>query len=380
MITTLRVIVDDIVSPAFGSQRRYSEEVTRELIRTAPVGCQVSGIVSAVSPGALETVTTLLPGLTELHRSALPQRQLQLAWQYGLLRLPGGGMVHAPSLFAPLSPHDRTNSVGQQTVVTLHDVIAWSHPEALSPRQVRWQKTMASRAFRFADAVVVPTHSVAQALGELFAFGERVRVIPGAVSAKLAVPIDAESRAIALDLPEQYLLTTGSLVPHRGLEPLIRSLAADDDSGLPLLVIGSPDAPEKSVAQLLHDTGIPAERVRILGPLADADLAVVLARATVFIVSSVAEGLPLSLLEAFAAGIPVVHSDAASVLEIAADAGVAVRSDDDDTYPERLASAIAGVCGDPQRSARLAVAGRDRARAFSWRDSARQIWQLHADL
>ena len=386
MITTLRVIVDDLVSAAPGALGyhsalgRYSEELTRELIRTAPAGCEVSGIVSAISPAARESVSQMLPGLTDLYRIGLARRELQLAWQHGFTRLPGGGMIHAPSLLAPLSRHDRNKSEGQQTIVTVHDVIAWTHPEALTPREVNWHKAMAKRALRYADAVVVPIHSVARSLGEFLPFGERIRVISNAVSPKLALPIDSETRAIALALPDRYVLTSGRLQPHRGLEPLIRSLASETDAGLPLLVIGSPETAAQSVAEIARDNGVTADRVRLLGPLTDADLAVVLSRAAVFVVASVAEGFTFSLLEAFAAGTPVVHSDAPSVVEVAAEAGVAVKSVDVETYPERLASAIAAVVGDPARAARLSVAGRDRASAFSWRESARQVWQLHADL
>ncbi|MBC7519301.1 MAG: glycosyltransferase family 4 protein [Microbacteriaceae bacterium] len=377
-MTTLRVIVDDVVIS--GAQGRYSEELTRELIRTAPVGCQVSGIISAVSPQEIETVTRLLPGLTGLYRSGLARRELQLAWQHGFTHLPGGGMIHAPSLLAPLSRHDRDTAVGQQSIVTVHDAIAHTHPDALAPRQLNWQRAMLKRAFRYADAVIVPTHSVAQSLAEVFDFGERIRVIPSAVSTKLALPVDAELRAVQLQLPQRYVLASGSLMPHRGLEPLIQSLSARDDAGLPLLLIGSPDTPTRSVAEVARDAGVAIDRVRTLGALSDADLAVVISRASVFVVASVAEGFTLTLLEAFAAGTPVVHSDAASVVEVAADAGVVVDSSEPDSYAERLATAIATVVGDPRKAAQMSVTGRDRASAFSWQDSARQIWQLHADL
>ncbi len=40
----------------------------------------------------------------------------------------------------------------------------------------------------------------------------------------------------------------------------------------------------------------------------------------------------------------------------------------------------AGVLGDDELAERLRIAGRDRARAFSWRDAAEKVWQLHADL
>ena len=49
-------------------------------------------------------------------------------------------------------------------------------------------------------------------------------------------------------------------------------------------------------------------------------------------------------------------------------------------FPRRLADAIRRVLEEPGLAAELSVRGHDRARAFSWRDSAEKVWQLHADL
>jgi glycosyltransferase involved in cell wall biosynthesis len=68
------------------------------------------------------------------------------------------------------------------------------------------------------------------------------------------------------------------------------------------------------------------------------------------------------------------------VVEVAAGAGVTVAREDASAYPERLAHAIASVVTDPALAERLRFQGLDRAGAFSWKDSAEKVWQLHADL
>ena len=45
-----------------------------------------------------------------------------------------------------------------------------------------------------------------------------------------------------------------------------------------------------------------------------------------------------------------------------------------------LAAAVASVLNDSELADRMRIAGQDRARAFSWRDSAERVWTLHADL
>jgi glycosyltransferase involved in cell wall biosynthesis len=380
VVITLRVVLDPLLAPVPGGIGRYTEELTRQIIATKPPGCAVEGLVASSPQSDYDRISTLLPELDGLHKSVLARRELTASWRYGLTPLGRGGLVHAPSLLAPLGRHDRVEDPGNQTVVTVHDVVPWTHPDTMTPQDVAWHKAMAKRAVRYADAVVVPTHAVAGELSGILGLGDRIRVIGGAVSPKLELPVDADERATRLGLPERYLLTVGTLEPRKGIAPLIESLAHPASVDLPLLIAGPAGWGGLDVARTAADLGIDPERVRALGYLSDADLAVAMSRATVFVFPGIAEGFGLPVIEAFSLGTPVVHSDAPAVVEVSADAGLAVRSSDALGYPGRLAEAIAGVAGSETLSERMALAGLDRARSFSWRDSARQVWQLHADL
>lgn len=379
-MTTLRVIIDQIVAPVPGGIGRYAEELTRALIATAPRGSDVAGIVSASPEPDYARIGELLPGLSSLYKSPLARRELSAAWQHGFTRLPGSGMVHATSLLAPLHRHDRAAGRNDQIAVTIHDAVPWTHPETLTARGVSWHKAMAKRAERYADAIVVDTHAVADQLADILDLGDRVRVIGAAVASSLQVPSDAEERVARLELPERYLLSVGTLEPRKGLEPLIRSLALDIPQDLPLLIVGPAGWGDVDVDAVARDAGLEEGRVRALGRLSDADLAVAISRAGVFVFPSLAEGFGLPLLEAFSLGTPVVHSDDPALVENSAGAGITVARDNPEGYPERLAAAIRGVLDDSALADRLSVAGRDRARAFSWRDSAEKVWRLHADL
>jgi glycosyltransferase involved in cell wall biosynthesis len=379
-MSTLRVIVDQILAPVPGGIGRYAEELTRALIETAPVGASVAGIVSASPDDQYAKLAEKLPELTELYKSPLARRELSLAWQHGFTVLPGKGMVHATSMLAPLYRHDRVNDRENQTAITIHDVVPWTHPETLTPRGVRWHKAMAARAYKYADAVVVDTHAVAQQLSEYFNFGDRVRVVSAAVGSALKVPDDADERAARLDLPERYLLAVGTLEPRKGIEPLIRSLALPQTDDVPLLIVGPEGWGDIDVASIAHSAGLAQTRVRTLGYLSDRDLATALSRATAFLFPSLAEGFGLPVLEAMSLGTPVIHSDDAAVMEVASDAGISVERDDASGYPERLADAIGRVLADADLRSRMGYQGIDRSHAFSWRASAEKVWQLHADL
>jgi glycosyltransferase involved in cell wall biosynthesis len=378
MATTLRMVVDQMITPVPNGISRYAEELARALIQTAPRGCSVEGIVSALPPDKIARIEVTLPGLSQLHRTTLPRRELAAAWQLGIVPTLGTGMIHSPSLLAPLRRHDREFD-STQMVVTIHDTLAWSDPKSLTPTSVAWHKAMAKRARKHADAIVVPTHAVAEQLGEILDFGDRVRVISGAAASGLTLPSDADDRAARLKLPDEFMLTVGTLDPRRGLTPLITGLGQPGAPDLPLLVLGPDTWGELSLAAVADEAGLPEGRVRALGHLADAELAVVLSRASIFIYPSLHEGFGLPLVEAFTFGAPVVHSDDPALVEVAGGAGLAVERDKKG-YPERLVDAVTSVLEDSERAERMRIAGQDRARAFSWRDSAERVWALHADL
>jgi glycosyltransferase involved in cell wall biosynthesis len=260
-------------------------------------------------------------------------------------------------------------------------VTPWVQPESADARGAGWAVAMAKRAHRYADALVVPTHAVARQLSEFLDFGDRVRVIGGAVSPSLVVPHDADARAERLELPAGgYLVALGGLEPRRGLDQLLRALTMSDAGDIPLLVIGNDDNGSGSIGAAASAAGLPDGRVRALGSLADSDFSVVLDRATAFVLPSLLEGFGLQLLEAFHFGTPVIHSDTEALVEVAGDAGLEVALDDAQGFAERLAAAIGQITTDSALAQSLATAGMDRARLFDWQISAEKVWQLHADL
>jgi glycosyltransferase involved in cell wall biosynthesis len=379
MPTTLRVIVDQVVAPVPGPIGRYAEALTRALIATAPRGCQVEGVVSSSLPSDYDRLLETFPGLAGLYKSSLARRELAAAWQFGLTTSPGGGMIHAPSLFAPLRRHDRTVP-GEQVVVTVHDLLAWTHPESLTSSSVAWQKAMLKRARRHADAVVVPTHALAERLASIVDLGDRVRVIGTAPRPGLAVPADARGVAERLALPVDYLVVEGTLEPRKGVVDLLHALGRPGVPEIPLVVLGPQTWGEQHVATVAEEAGVAPSRVVAVEPDDAAELAVVLAGAAAMVAPSHDEGDGTSLIEAFSLAVPVIHSDTPAYAEVAADAGIEVPVGVGGGYVDRLAAAVTAVVEQSDVAERLSIAGTDRAQAFDWRDSAERVWQLHADL
>jgi glycosyltransferase involved in cell wall biosynthesis len=262
-------------------------------------------------------------------------------------------------------------------VVTIHDAVPWTHPGTLTPRGVDWHRAMAARVARTADAVVVPTQAVADALADLLPLGNRVRVIGEGVSTDIEPPLDAASRAKAMRLPAGgFLFTFATLEPRKGLDVLIAALARPEAPQLPLLIAGAPGWGGIDPLSHAASVGLPADRVRLLGRVPDADLAVLLSRATAVVVPSRAEGFGLPVLEAMAAGAPVVTSDDPALVEVGGGAPAVVPIGD----TAALAEVLCEVSLDPVRRAAMGAAGIERASAFTWEAAAAATWKLYREL
>jgi len=237
---------------------------------------------------------------------------------------------------------------------------------------------MLKRAERYADAIVVPSHAVAAELLELISANARIRVISGAPSAAMVLPSDADERADALGLPDRFVLAIVAPSSVGVLAPVVQSLVGVRDD-VPLVVVGIEEA-DDMLASALADSKLGVDRVKALGALSDADLAVVVGRASVFLSVAVEEGWGMPALEAFALGTPVVHFDTPSLTELADGAGIVVEREPTEGFPSRVAEAINSVLDDTALSERLKYSGLDRAKSFTWRSAAEKVWQLHADL
>jgi glycosyltransferase involved in cell wall biosynthesis len=362
------VLVEQVLAPVPGGTGRYARELAAALAATAPAGSSVTGWTAwHRDPGPAR-----IPGVAGPRRLPVPRRGLVAAWERGLGPGPAGlDVLHAPTPLAP--PRRRT-----PLVVTVHDAVPWSHPGTLTPRGVSWHRAAIAAAVRSADRIVVPTHAVAAELATHVPdwWPEKVVVIGEGVPAALVTPPpDAARRADRLDLPAAYLLSLATLEPRKGLDVLLAALADPAAPDLPLLLVGQPGWGGVDPLAAARELGLAAGRVRVLGRLPDADLAVVLHRAAALASPSRAEGFGLPLLEAMAAGVPVVTSDAPALVEVGGGAAVVVPRDD----PAALARALAEVVEPAGRDARVA-AGRARAGRYSWSTAARELWQLYSTL
>lgn len=369
MTATLRVMLDQLVAPTDPDLETATRELTRGLVAGLPAGCEVEG----VAPAGPADRPVQIAGLAGVRRTALARRELAAALQLGVATGIGAGMIHSPTLLAPLVRHDRVHD-NDQTVVTIWDLGPWDSPGERPKSVVAWHRAMLKRAVKHADAVVVPTHAMAVQLGAIAMLGERIRVIAGAAPQGFTVPTDEVGRRRALDLPEGFVLLAGHAGPA---DALALGFAAVGRAGidLPVVIMGAADGQEPAISDLAAAAGIPERSVHIRGALEDADRAAVLGGAVTFVAPSQRSALPWRVLEALALGVPVVAASSPVHDEVILDGGILA-----DATAEALADALTRALDSSASVDRLGVLAADRGRAFSWRESADRVWQLHAEL
>lgn len=375
MTAVLRVMLDQLVSPTDHDLQTATRELIRALIAHAPQGCEVEGIAPAAGGDGAAALS--IPGMAGVRRTALARRELAGALQLGVATGIGGGMIHAPSLFAPLVKHDRVHE-NDQTTVTIWDLRPWDAPDELPRSSAGWHKAMLKRAVKHADAVVVPTHAMARRLGEISPkLSDRIRVISGAAPEGFRVPTDEIGRRRDLGLPEGYVVLSGTAAPSDALTVGFGAVARSGHE-VPVVVIDAGDGEEPAIAELAAAAGVPERLVHVRGALDDADRGAVFGAAVAFVSPSARAAFPWRTVEAMTVGVPVVASASDVLREVVVDGGTLVATGED--AAGALGEAVADALGSTAAAERLAVMAADRGRVFSWLEAADKIWALHAEL
>jgi glycosyltransferase involved in cell wall biosynthesis len=157
-----------------------------------------------------------------------------------------------------------------------------------------------------------------------------------------------------------YLLFVGAIQERK--DPLA-AVAAASAVGLPLVAVG----PEKD-ARLAEELRLAGADVR--GYVPKAELAQLYRGAAALVLPSRYEGFGLPVVEAMASGTPVVATPDEALREVAGDAAVFAE-------PRALADAVRAALEDRER---LVAAGLERARRFSWDETARRTLAVYREL
>ncbi|QEC46252.1 glycosyltransferase family 4 protein [Baekduia soli] len=254
------------------------------------------------------------------------------------------------------------------TAVTVHDLVAFERPQWALGSAGRIERATAGLAVRRARAL--PCDSAATR-------ADLVRRFPRVAGRAVAVPLAADAafaRPVARpghpDLEAPYLLAVGTLEPRKNLERLIAAWVALDPAvrgGHLLALVGPRGWDDAPILGAAREAG-----ARLLGRVGEDELRALYAGCAGFAYPSLYEGFGLPVLEAMAAGAPVITSTASSLPEVAGDAALLVDPGDTDA----IGAAITRLLTEPGLADDLRARGRARAAQFSWERTARETLAL----
>ncbi|MBI1353574.1 MAG: glycosyltransferase [Acidobacteria bacterium] len=246
----------------------------------------------------------------------------------------------------------------------VHDPTPLTMPECHTESNVRYFERFVERTLPRLDALITPSYAVKRDLVRYCgAAEERITVIPHGVDEDFfeATPAQREVARQTYELPDRYMLFVGSVEPRKNLTGLLDALEMLPDSlrrQVPLLLVGPHGWKNEEIQKRLAKT----DHVRTLGYVKRELLPAVYEACSLFVFPSLYEGFGMPLLEAMAAGAPVLSSNTSAMPEVVGDAGLLVGPQE----PHRMAEAIRNALEDQHTAALMGGQARQRARRFTW--------------
>jgi glycosyltransferase involved in cell wall biosynthesis len=280
-------------------------------------------------------------------------------------------LIHAPAYTAPFW-------AGVPTVVTVHDVSYERHPEWYPYRRDWLRRAFYRRSARAANHVLTVSEFSAGEIADAYGIPrQRITVAALGVSSRFAPASQGPPCALPVEVALPFVLHVGDLHERRNLATVLDAvIAARRHFGvlpaLSLVLAGVDRGIAAGLCAIAAEAGA-EDAVVPLGPVGEAELHLLYRCASALVYPSRYEGFGLPLIEAMAAGTPVIASRAGSIPEVAGEAAILLDPDDTPGWTD----AIARVVNDDRLRARLRECGLARAAAFTWSRTARTTMDVY---
>lgn len=272
------------------------------------------------------------------------------------------------------SPNIGFHSVSKKCkhILTLHDLSFEIFPECFSFKRRLWHVLLSpKKPCKKASIVLVPSENTKRDIVDIYGIDpEKIKVIYSGLSSTFhsdLVPHNNSDLKNKYKLPSKYILFLGTIEPRKNIEGLIDAfqILQKDFPEYYLLIAGAPGWKNKHIFAAIEKN----ENVQYIGYVAPEDKPALYAGASVFVYPSLYEGFGFPVLEAFAAGAPVVTSARSSLPEIAGDAAYYVNP-----YNSfEIAEGMKQLVEDTELSTLFIQKGFLQIQKFQWQKTAEQF-------
>ncbi|OZE85129.1 glycosyltransferase family 1 protein [Rhodococcus sp. 15-649-1-2] len=244
------------------------------------------------------------------------------------------------------------------SVVTVHGIASRWIDGVRNARQEGVWRTRVKRAIASTDALITVSESSADDISDIFGVDRAlIDVIPHGIDFELFRQPAGLSPDVAAKVPERFLLYVGNIEPRKNLEALVDAVALVRKLGMPLVVAGKPAWNSDSAQRAIESS----PDVVYLGFVSDEDRSALMQRCALFVFPSRYEGFGFPVLEAMAAGAPVLTSHAGALREVAGPAKILEALD-----APAIADGISRALGDSAWQESVKPKGCAWASGFTW--------------
>lgn len=284
--------------------------------------------------------------------------------QYSALQKPvPRELVHYSADTGPLIP------VRRPSVVTVHGVASAVAEGVRNPVQEFTWRSRVRAAMRFTDALITVSESSSETLQDVFGIdAAKINVIPHGIDVDLFSTPAVASPEVLDRLPEDYLLYLGNIEPRKNIIELVNAV---DRLALPLVVAGRAAWNSEDIERRIAES---PNTVRV-GFVSNADRVYLLQHCRAFLFPSLYEGFGFPVLEAMAAGAPVLATRRGSLRDVAGPAGHI-----QDVTADAIEEALNTYLNDNTWLAQVKDEGRAWANEFSWANSVAAHHRLYEEL
>lgn len=282
----------------------------------------------------------------------------------------------ADVLWMPMASIPLIRRKNLQTVVTIHDLAFKYFPEYFPAADLRKLNFFADRAIRQSNKIIAVSEATKKDILKFYPEidEQKIKVIyhgfsNDVFSAEHDIARENEMKK-ELGIDGEYILYSGALQPRKNVEKLIEAYdiyKARSKSNIKLVLAGEKAWLWENIEQKAQKSPYPADII-MPGKLKFCDIGHLFRGASVFAHPSLYEGFGITVLEAFAAGVPIIVANNSSLPEVGGEAALYFRSDD----ANELSLQIERVLTDEKLRAELIAKGREQIKKFSWEKCAKE--------
>lgn len=274
--------------------------------------------------------------------------------------------------------------INGKVITTIYDMVYKKYPDTMTRANYNRLDKNIKRSTEHADIVVtISENSKREIIEYLGAPEEKIRIVSPGVDMDIYSCMYSEEEKKYIrskyGLPNRYILYLGTLEPRKNINSIIEGYALyksiNKSSDLKLVIAGKKGWMYDSIFESVKANNL-LDDVVFTGYIEEVYKPIIYKLSNMFVFPSLYEGFGMPVLEAMAAGVPVITSNSSSLPEVAGDAGLMVEPKD----IQAIADCIAKLDSDSNLRNELITRGLERSKLFTWEQSAEKLIQIYKEL